>query len=295
MLIPPEADPEGDAVKAAPRSDALTVAPDTVQPRLAAEVVASRRLPSEHQARHERARRVEVVAGVVLVVAIVGFIGLALLARTTPYFWFDVPIELAIQKLTWPPFQTLLWAISWIGLPPESNYIFGALIVVLALIGRRWEAAGLLVAAIGSISLFYLVAPLVARPRPTPDLVNVVGQIGYGSFPSGHVTNLTAIFGFLCFLAYTSLRPSWWRTLLLVACVTPVVSVGVARISVGQHWPSDVLGGYLLGSIWLAVTIWLYRRAKQSTRHGLTFWRHPNDAVPNQISDDGEPSGASTR
>jgi undecaprenyl-diphosphatase len=233
----------------------------------------------DHRERHLRAYRLEILAPLAMVVAVVAFAGLALLARTTPYFWFDVPIALAIQTLQWPPLQSFLLAMSWLGLPPQSNIIFGSLILGLALIGRRWEAAGLLVAAVGSISLFYLLAPIVARPRPSADLVHVVGQIGYGSFPSGHVTNLTAIFGFLCYLTYTRLRRSWWRTVLLVLLVTPIVSVGIARVYLGQHWPSDVLGGYLLGSIWLTVTIWLFRRATRFTTHGRAFWRSPDEVV----------------
>jgi undecaprenyl-diphosphatase len=264
---------------APPRPDAVSDRPDVADTRLVALTDPARVPSGEHRARHARSYRVEVVAGICLAVAIVVFAGLALLARTTAYFWFDVPVTLAIQTLDWPPLRAYLLAMSWLGLPPQSNVIFGGLIVGLALIGRRWEAAGLLVAAVGSISLFYLLAPLVARPRPSADLVQVVGQIGYGSFPSGHVTNLTAIFGFLSFLSYTLLRRSWWRTLLLLVCAAPVVSIGVARVYVGQHWPSDVLGGYLLGSIWLAVTIWLYRRARQYLGHGFTFWRVPSEAA----------------
>ena len=270
----PEAGLGVDAVRVAPPPfGPETDGPVSGDSTLVAESDSGRVISGAHRGRHTRAYRVEVLAGIVLVVAIVAFAGLALLARTTPYFWFDVPIALAIQSLDWPPLRTLLLAIGWLGLPPQSNIIFGTLIVGLALIGRRWEAAGLLVAAVGSIGLWYLVAPLVARPRPTADLIQVVGQIGHGSFPSGHVTNLTAIFGYLCFVTYTTFRRSWWRTLLLVLFATPIVGVGVARVYVGQHWPSDVLGGYLLGSIWLAITIWLYRRAKQYATHGFTFWR----------------------
>ena len=278
---------------ALPRLDNSTetlVSPDTRGTMEAGSASAPSR---HHEGRHARAYRVELVAAIAIGVAVVAFAVLALLARTTPYFWFDVPITLALQSVHWPPLATFLQAISWLGLPPQSNVIFGVLIVGLAVMGRRWEAAGLLVAAVGSIGLWYLVAPMVARPRPTADLVNVVGQISHGSFPSGHVTNLTAIFGYLCFLVYTALRPSWWRRLLLVLCATPVVTVGVARVYVGQHWPSDVLGGYLLGSIWLAVTIWLYRRARQYAIHGFTFWRTPNEAVLSRTDERDQAAGAS--
>src|SRR3954454_7117352 len=110
-----------------------------------------------HRERHLRGYRAEVVAWIALIAAIVGFAVLAMLARSTPYFWFDVPLTRAIQSVDWPPLRLFLEGISWLGLPPESNIIFGALIVGLALLGKRWEAAGLLMAALGSICLWYLV------------------------------------------------------------------------------------------------------------------------------------------
>lgn len=45
--------------------------------------------------------------------------------------------------------------------------------------------------------------------------------------------------------------------------VLPILTIGLARVHAGAHWPSDVLGGYLLGLLWLALTIHLYRWARQ--------------------------------
>ena len=84
----------------------------------------------------------------------------------------------------------------------------------------------------------------------------------------------TAFFGFLCYLACTKLAPSWRRTTLVAALLATIVLMGVARIDSGEHWPSDVLGGYLLGGLWLMVTIWLHARGmrKSSTlgAHAVT-------------------------
>jgi undecaprenyl-diphosphatase len=64
------------------------------------------------------------------------------------------------------------------------------------------------------------------------------------------------------FLGFTLLKPSWARTLLLVILGSLVALIGLSRIYLGAHWASDVTGAYLLGSLWLAVSIGIYRWGK---------------------------------
>jgi membrane-associated phospholipid phosphatase len=60
----------------------------------------------------------------------------------------------------------------------------------------------------------------------------------------------------------------------MVACAVPMLFVGVARVYAGHHWPSDVLGGYMLGGLLLAVTIHLYRTRVQPHALSLDAPRH---------------------
>jgi membrane-associated phospholipid phosphatase len=64
------------------------------------------------------------------------------------------------------------------------------------------------------------------------------------------------------FLGYTLLKPSIARTMMLVILGSLVALVGLSRIYLGDHWASDVTGAYLLGSLWLALSIALYRWGK---------------------------------
>ena len=106
------------------------------------------------------------------------------------------------------------------------------------------------------------------RPRPSADLVNVISQLRDYSFPSGHVLYFTAFLGFLVFLVYTLLKNSWWRTLLMVVLGGMVALIGLSRIYEGHHWASDVLAAYLLGSVWLTLSVYVYR------------WGKPANALP---------------
>jgi len=203
---------------------------------------------------------------VIVFLATVAASALAFLAKSVPYFPFDVEMTRSIQSLSIPGLETLLRAVAWVGFPPQSNFIWGALILGLFVIGLRLEAAMFAFAAVGSAALWFAIVPLVDRPRPSPELVNVAMQLPTGSFPSGHVLNLTAIFGFLIFLVVVTVSNVILRRVLAALLAVPVLIIGIARVYEGAHWPSDVLGGYVIGGIWLALTIGLYQTLNKRFR-----------------------------
>ena len=194
--------------------------------------------------------------------AIIAFAVLFFLARQVAYFTFDVTFAKALQSLHSPPLDILMEFVSGLGFNPLV-YILAALIVAFVFtVGLRWESVMLVFAAAGVSLLGAAVKIVVHRQRPTSDLVNVFSKLNDYSFPSGHVLLFTAFLGFLLFLIYTLARRSWVRTLGLISIGALVALVGLSRIYLGEHWPSDVIGGYLLGSLWLAATIYVYRWGK---------------------------------
>jgi membrane-associated phospholipid phosphatase len=215
---------------------------------------------------------------VAVTVMALGFGVLALLARTIAYFSVDLELTRAVQGAGPPWLGGLLGAVTWIGFPPQSNVIFGAVIVGLVLIGYRPEGLMTAVAAVGSAGLWFLIVPLVDRPRPSPELVDVAMHLPTGSFPSGHVVNLTAIFGFLIYLTLLLIPSDWVRWPLVLILPLPIFVIGFARIEDGAHWPSDVLGGYMLGSVWLAITTQLYRWAQRRFRKKSGFLAYARSA-----------------
>jgi membrane-associated phospholipid phosphatase len=197
-----------------------------------------------------------------IILAALGFGVLFFYARTVPYFEFDVPVSHAIQAMEWSGVDSLMIFISNLGYPPISYLWSGTIIVVLALMGLRWEAF-MSLTAMGIALIGYGIKLLVERPRPTPNLVNVFAAVSDSSFPSGHVLFFTAFLGFVFFLLYTLAPRSWWRIAGMFLTGGLIVLVGISRIYLGQHWTSDVLGAYLLASLWLALVIYVYRRGKR--------------------------------
>jgi len=92
--------------------------------------------------------------------------------------------------------------------------------------------------------------------RPRPDLVPHGSYVYSGSFPSGHSTLSAATFLTLAMLI-ASLEPNrGTKVMVYVLAFALVLSVGVSRVYLGVHWPSDVLAGWCLGAAW-ALAAWI--------------------------------------
>jgi len=208
-----------------------------------------------------RRYRAVLFQGVLLLIAI-AFGVLTFLVKTTPSFAIDLRITRSIQLINFPSFSLLMSLISWAGFGPQVTIITGLIVLLIYILGLQWEAMMALIAALFSTAINVLVKDLIGRPRPTADLVNVVARLHDYSFPSGHVMYYLGFLGFIWFLVFSLLKPSFKRSLLLVIIGIPIVLIGVSRIYLGEHWASDVLGSYLLGSLTLVAIIQIYRWGK---------------------------------
>ena len=121
----------------------------------------------------------------------------------------------------------------------------------VALLGQRWFAA-----------LFVL----VARPRPSVELVRVYEPSGGYGFPSTTALLSVVLLGTVCYLAWQERPRCPFITVLLCVSLLLVVASGISRVYVGEHWATDILGGWLFGSAWLLVLILIHRW--WSSRHG---------------------------
>ncbi|MGQ9897550.1 MAG: phosphatase PAP2 family protein [Acidobacteriota bacterium] len=164
------------------------------------------------------------------------------------------PWELAVTRWLqdWTILHIPLQVISW----PGNDVIFQGLLLMLicsllARCGWRREAWTLAIAGSGAFLLNLGLKALMARTRPTADVVQLYVTAHGWSFPSGHVMFYTAFYGGLGSFAFYKLSPGSQRTVILTLCVILVGLVGVSRLFLGAHWLLDVVGGYGFGLAWL--------------------------------------------
>lgn len=187
---------------------------------------------------------------------------LGLLAHRYAYFEWDLALARSIQSISLPGFDTAMIALSLLG----DGWIAWPLVIAtgLAMIkaGLRVEGVMCMAGAASGSTANLLFKLLIGRPRPTEILVHVARVYRHESFPSGHVFFFVEFFGFLFFLTYVLLERGLWRLASLVVMGLLIALVGVSRVYLGAHWPSDVAGAYLAGGVWLMVMIAVYRRIK---------------------------------
>lgn len=174
--------------------------------------------------------------------------------------------------------NTIIWLVRYFATPLAdqmmiaiSNLGFGysyAVVVIAAFSGlavyRRWlELEGVALSLGGGAVLNYVLKNIFERARP--DAFHLVVAAGY-SFPSGHAMVSLCFYGMAAFLL-ARVMPSWrWRYMLGVVIAVLILAIGISRIYLGVHYPSDVVAGYTAGTMWLMFSIALFMWREQTRR-----------------------------
>lgn len=198
--------------------------------------------------------RLTLAAAAALVVAVPFALVLLLVTdHWAPLQRLDLRLDVALNAFAFrhAAWVSLLQAVSVVASPLSFELVS---VVVTGLLLRHHQprlAAWLLVTVFGGGLLSTVVKSAVGRRRPL--LPHPVAHASSASFPSGHALGSVVGVGALLLVVLPLLPPAR-RRLAVVAGVLLVLAVGAARLGLGVHYLSDVLGGWLLGAGWLAAT-----------------------------------------
>lgn len=163
----------------------------------------------------------------------------------------DVSILQFFHHFASPALDSIAFAFSLLGAEVLIAIVVIALLILL--IERRWGSVLLLVIGTGGVEILNsLLKVFFHRPRPTVLLTNVPGQSW--SFPSGHAMVSLVVYGILAALIWRHIdwrHKAFWVTFLILL----VAAIGLSRIYLGVHYFSDVIGGYLAGTVWLLMLL----------------------------------------
>lgn len=167
-------------------------------------------------------------------------------------YQFDSGIIHWVQGSITPPLTGLMKFFTFLG--STTAMIFLVILTVAIMIWRkkRWEALFFVLATGGGALFNQLLKWIFQRQRPA--LHRIIEETGY-SFPSGHSMVSFICYGMLWMFLFLFFRAVWPKVMLTLLAVALILLIGISRIYLGVHYPSDVLAGFAAGGAWLVICL----------------------------------------
>ncbi|MBO0999923.1 phosphatase PAP2 family protein [Bacillus sp. SD075] len=205
------------------------------------------------------------IAFIISVLSLIGFSFMAFTISANEYLKFDEVVIPLVQGWESPLLTVIMKFFTYIG--STGSLIILSLVILFFLyrvLKHRLELVLFTAVMVGSPLLNLMVKLFFQRARP--DLHRLI-EIGGYSFPSGHAMNAFSLYGILTFLLWRHIKTRWARISLILFSMMMILSIGMSRIYLGVHYPSDILAGYLAGGCWIAISIWFFQRYQDRRRN----------------------------
>lgn len=209
--------------------------------------------------------------------AVIAFLllsGLHALLETAALQRFDLGAQAEVHGWAAPHLKRLMVTLTFIGSIEVFIPSLIVAVVVLLLIGEKEQGRRLVrkreVAVIfgfgitGAIVLNDLFKLYFHRARPV--VAWSIGDEHTFSFPSGHSLFSLVLYGLIAYLVSARRGHPGRRVAVVLGAAALTVGIGISRIYLGMHWPTDVLAGYVTGGTWLAAVIVIDRRWRTQWR-----------------------------
>ncbi|GMK37404.1 phosphatase PAP2 family protein [Paenibacillus sp. CCS19] len=183
---------------------------------------------------------------------------------------FDERITTMVLRLYSPTTTAIMKAFTFAGSTLCVTAIALLVTLMLSMIGYRRELIFFAGVIIGAGILNLVLKSIFHRARP--DIHRIVEASGY-SFPSGHSMAAITLYGITIYFLWKHARKAWLRVVIIILGAAMIVTIGISRIYLGVHYPSDVAGGYVMGAAWLAASIGTYERFLEQRWRSRKFSR----------------------
>ncbi|MEU7431512.1 phosphatase PAP2 family protein [Streptomyces sioyaensis] len=218
------------------------------------------------------------VAAALLCTVLFGLLLTLVVLRWGPLISLDTDLARALHRTAvaapgWTHRNRVLS--DWVWDPWTMRAVLGVAVCLLLRRGERLLAAWVAATSLVGTGLQQAVKALVGRERPVwPDPVD---SAGYAAFPSGHALSAMVAGVLVLWLLRLHGMPRRWQWAARAVVAVSVVGVGFTRLFLGVHWPSDVVGGWLLGGAVVAGSVAAYHaylvgRDRPGSAHE-TGWR----------------------
>lgn len=164
---------------------------------------------------------------------------------------FDNDIISKVQSNISDKLTSIMLVITFFG-SVKGVAIISVIAIIILFITRHRLMCLFLALTIGlGAGVFNKILKLYFK-RERPDIQPIIQEHGY-SFPSGHSMGSMILYGCLAFVLFKVYKHKWAKLCGAIIGIIMILIVGISRIYLGVHYPSDVVGGYIAGAFWLII------------------------------------------
>jgi membrane-associated phospholipid phosphatase len=188
---------------------------------------------------------------------IVYLIILAIVAWLCTEAWEKEAISLDRFFLLWihqfatPQLDRVMLFITSLGDPPAVISIFVITLVWLGLKQRYTDALRFTIVCIGGVLINQVMKLFFAKPRPELWL-RLITETSF-SFPSGHAVGSMVVYGFMAYILAKQFQK--YKQFIYVIAGILIATIGLSRLYLGVHYPTDIIAGYGIGILWLTTCL----------------------------------------
>lgn len=209
-----------------------------------------------------------IIAFFISFISIIGFGLVSLFITDQKIVHFDRTVIDHIQGMESTNLTLFMKFFTFIG-SGQFTVILGLFILffLYKVLRHRSELILFTAAVLGSAVLNGILKQFFHRMRP--DFHRLI-EIGGYSFPSGHAMNAFTVYAILSFLLWRHIASKWGRGVLIFGSIVMILAIGISRIYLGVHYPSDIIGGYFASGFWITTAILsfqIYKEKQYNKKH----------------------------
>jgi len=198
---------------------------------------------------------------IIITILLIVFLLLTILVLTGSMKSFDSSIYNFLINLRSKPMDTFMKTITKFGNTMSVIIILAIFVFIL----KKDDGYLLVMNTICVVSANQVLKHIIRRPRPNH--LRLVKEKGF-SFPSGHSMVSIALYGILIYIVNKNIKNKPLRITLTIILSILILLIGLSRIYVGVHYPSDVLSGYILATIITILVIDYYNTHFRGNKNG---------------------------
>jgi membrane-associated phospholipid phosphatase len=207
----------------------------------------------------------ETLLSLVLFAAVVGILVFLVRNRIRKYKPADLAVFDKLQRWVSPANNRVMLFFSFLGshkflIPANLLLIF----FFLFALHQSWFSIRVITIALSSLALMFLLKYLFQRKRPLSPLLKAARGL---SFPSGHAIISVTFYGLLLHISWNLVETGLLRWVIAVLLITIILLIGYSRIYLRVHYASDVISGFIIGVLWLLISLWVLDNLEQYAKN----------------------------